>query len=42
MARWIDHDAIAIEWDWPGEVSVYGDPDLLDNCYSNLVVNALK
>jgi two-component system NtrC family sensor kinase len=42
LARWIDHDRVRIEWDWPEDVLVSGDPDLLDICYSNLIVNALK
>ena len=29
-------------WDWKQETAVYGDPELLDICYSNLIVNALK
>ncbi|MBN1836732.1 MAG: cache domain-containing protein [Spirochaetales bacterium] len=42
LERWIVHRGFAVEWEWPGEVAVHGDPDLLDIVYSNFVVNALK
>jgi len=42
LQRWIDHRGFEVLWEWPGEVVVYGDPDLLDIVYSNFLVNALK
>jgi len=42
MSRWIEHRRFDIRWDWPERVEVLGDADLLDICYSNFVVNALK
>jgi two-component system NtrC family sensor kinase len=42
MARWMEHRSFRVEWDWPGQVEVTADADLLDICYSNFVVNALK
>ncbi len=42
MARWMEHRRFQVLWDWPGRVEVNADADLLDICYSNFVVNALK
>ncbi len=42
MARWMEHRNFRVLWDWPGRVEVTADADLLDICYSNFVVNALK
>lgn len=42
LKRWIHHRGFELLWEWPEEVIVYGDPDLLDIVYSNFVVNALK
>ena len=42
MARWMEHRNFQVLWDWPGEVEITADADLLDICYSNFVVNALK
>jgi two-component system NtrC family sensor kinase len=42
LESWIRHRGFALSWDWPGEVRVNGDPDLLDIVYGNFVVNALK
>jgi len=38
----IAHREMDLLWDWKEESVVYGDPELLDICYSNLIVNALK
>jgi len=42
LSRWIEHRRFEVSWDWPGSVEVVADADLLDICYSNFVVNALK
>jgi two-component system NtrC family sensor kinase len=42
MARWMEHRHFQVAWDWPERVEVTADADLLDICYSNFVVNALK
>jgi signal transduction histidine kinase len=42
MARWMEHRRFQVLWDWPERVEVTADADLLDICYSNFVVNALK
>jgi two-component system sensor histidine kinase MtrB len=42
LERWIEHRGFELSWDWPAEVVVHGDADLLDIVYSNFVVNALK
>ena len=42
LDRWIRHAAVRVDWDWPREVTVLADADLLDICFSNLAVNALK
>jgi len=42
MARWFEHRSFQVCWDWPGRVEITADADLLDICYSNFVVNALK
>jgi two-component system NtrC family sensor kinase len=42
LARWMEHRRFQVLWDWPGGVEVTADADLLDICYSNFVVNALK
>jgi signal transduction histidine kinase len=42
LDRWIRHAAFRVDWDWPREVTISADADLLDTCFSNLVVNALK
>jgi two-component system NtrC family sensor kinase len=42
MGRWMEHRRFRVLWDWPERVEVTADADLLDICYSNFVVNALK
>ena len=42
MARWMEHRRFQVLWDWPERVEITADADLLDICYSNFVVNALK
>jgi signal transduction histidine kinase len=42
MARWMQHRRFQVLWDWPERVEITADADLLDICYSNFVVNALK
>ena len=42
MGRWMEHRRFQVLWDWPERVEVTADADLLDICYSNFVVNALK
>lgn len=42
LSRWIRHRRFEIRWDWPEKVEIVADADLLDICYSNFVVNALK
>jgi two-component system NtrC family sensor kinase len=42
MGRWMEHRRFQVFWDWPERVEVTADADLLDICYSNFVVNALK
>lgn len=42
LERWLRHSGFEVRWFWPAGVSVWGDPDLLEICYSNFVVNALK
>jgi two-component system NtrC family sensor kinase len=42
MGRWMEHRHFQVLWDWPERVEVTADADLLDICYSNFVVNALK
>jgi signal transduction histidine kinase len=42
LTRWIGHRSFEVRWDWPGQVEVTADADLLDICYSNFLVNALK
>jgi signal transduction histidine kinase len=38
----IEHKGIEIYWDWKEEALVSVDTDLMDICYSNLIINALK
>lgn len=42
FSEWLSLRRMEVRWDWPGEVRVRADPGLLDICYGNLVVNALK
>jgi two-component system NtrC family sensor kinase len=42
LERWLRHRGFEVRWQWPSEVTVWADPDLLEICYSNFVVNALK
>jgi signal transduction histidine kinase len=43
LSRWITHRGIRVTWDWPPQdVRLSADPDLLEICYSNLLVNAIK
>lgn len=42
LAEWLDQRGMEVSWDWPGEVRVRADPGLLEICYGNLVINALK
>jgi two-component system NtrC family sensor kinase len=42
LGRWIEHRRFEIRWQWPGTVEVFADADLLDICYGNFLVNALK
>ena len=38
----IAHKGIEVSWDWEDDVSLKADADLLDICYSNLIINAVK
>ncbi len=42
FAEWISMRRFEVRWEWPGDVRVRADPGLLEICYGNLVVNALK
>lgn len=42
LQRRIEHRSMDIQWDWGINREVYADNELLDICFSNLVVNALK
>jgi len=42
LEHWITHRRFRVEWDCPERVTVFADPDLMDICYSNFVVNAIK
>jgi signal transduction histidine kinase len=42
LAEWLAMRPMEVRWDWPGDVRVRADPGLLEICYGNLVVNALK
>jgi signal transduction histidine kinase len=42
LAEWLAMRAMEVRWDWPGDVRVRVDAGLLEICYGNLVVNALK
>ncbi len=37
-----DHRGLALEWEWTQQAVVTVDTELMDICYSNLLVNALK
>lgn len=38
----IDHRGLNVEWDWKQQAVVTVDTELMDICYSNLLINALK
>jgi two-component system NtrC family sensor kinase len=38
----IEHKGMEVHWDWSCDLPVRADHDLMDICYSNLLVNALK
>jgi len=38
----IAHKKMEVLWDWDEEAHVKADADLLDICYSNLIINAVK
>ncbi len=40
--EWLSLRSMEVRWDWPADVRVRADPGLLEICYGNLVVNALK
>lgn len=42
LRSWVEHREFTLEWDWPGEVMVKADTELMDIVFSNLLVNALK
>jgi len=42
LEEWLAMRAVEVRWDWPGGVRVRADLGLLEICYGNLVVNALK
>ncbi|MBN2324635.1 MAG: cache domain-containing protein [Spirochaetes bacterium] len=42
LAGRIEHKKMNILWDWEEEARLTADADLLDICYSNLVINAVK
>jgi signal transduction histidine kinase len=42
LQRRIEHRGMDLQWDWEIDREVYADNELLDICFSNLVVNALK
>jgi signal transduction histidine kinase len=42
LAEWLSLRGMEMRWDWPADVLVRADPGLLEICYGNLVVNALK
>jgi len=42
LEEWLAIRAVDVRWDWPDGVRVRADPGLLEICYGNLVVNALK
>jgi signal transduction histidine kinase len=42
LAEWLSMRRMEVRWDWPQEVRVRSDAGLLEICYGNLVVNALK
>jgi signal transduction histidine kinase len=40
--EWLSLNRMEVRWEWPVGVRVRADPGLLEICYGNLVVNALK
>jgi two-component system NtrC family sensor kinase len=42
LQRRIEHRNMEVRWDWKVENKVFADNELLDICFSNLIVNALK
>jgi len=40
--RWMKERGFEIRWRWPEEYIVKADRELMDICYSNLIINALK
>jgi two-component system NtrC family sensor kinase len=38
----IAHKRMEVLWDWEEEAHITADADLLDICYSNLIINAIK
>jgi signal transduction histidine kinase len=42
LQRRIEHRNMNVGWDWKVENKVFADNELLDICFSNLIVNALK
>lgn len=42
LAGRIAHRNMEVVWDWNEDVTLKADADLLDICYSNLIINAIK
>jgi signal transduction histidine kinase len=42
LAEWLSLRRMEIRWDWPADAKVRADPGLLEICFGNLVINALK
>jgi len=42
FSEWLAMRRMDVRWEWPPDVRVRADPGLLEICYGNLVVNALK
>jgi signal transduction histidine kinase len=38
----LDHAGMKLRWDWPESAVLDIDPELMDICFSNLVINAVK
>jgi len=42
LFSWMEHKNVDLRWDWPDQVTVQADTELMDIVFSNLLVNALK
>lgn len=42
LRSWVEHRDFKLRWDWPEEVRVAADVNLMDIVFSNLIINALK